>query len=221
MDAPTIITSVISQTGTDASRATILSILNERYQQQVADSQWLLRTTTIGTTTAGVSTYPFSGIIGGTEVVEILGLRVNSIPWDRVGMQDIWDLQAGNIKASFPNGGGLYSPSYDASGGAYVQLYPTPGASGQTIDCLAATLPAPLTDVNGVTPVVPTDAHGSLIDGTSATILARIDERPDLAQPYEDRFAVATEKLRRRKNSLLRGRGPVQIQVAGYHWDNR
>lgn len=217
MDAKSIIDAVLAQSGTDASRPTLLSILNERYLDQVAQSQWLLETVTLGTTVAGTTVYPLGT---SPEIVEVLGLKVGSYAWDRVGLQDMWDLTTGT--ATFTGLGGVFAPNYDATGTAQVSLFPTPTTSGIAIQVIAAVLPTALADGTGTvnTPVTPTDTHGALVDGVTSLVLRRVDERPDLAQNYEGVFASSTEEIRRRKNSLVRGRGPIQMQVAGYHWDN-
>jgi hypothetical protein len=217
LDAATIITSVITQSGTDASRQTILSVLNERYADQVAQSQWALRSVAIANTVAGQSVYPLPAL---PEIVEVLGLQVGGgRPWDRVGLQDMWMLESGT-SSIFTALSGVFAPSYDVNGQAAITLYPTPIVAGLPIVALSAVLPTALTDDSSSLPVTPSDLHGSLIDGVTSMILRRVDEREDLAAPYEQIFATATEEMRKRKNSLLRGRGPVQIQVAGYHWDN-
>lgn len=214
MDAATIIGNVISQSGTDASRATVLSLLNEAYMQQVADARWLQESVAVGTTVAGQATY---AVPTSPEIVEVTGLKVGSYPWTRQGEQEMWEntaLGGGNWTGRY----GSYAPSYDSAGVLSITLWPTPDSSGTAITAKAAVLPTALTDSGGSVPITPTDSHGSLIDGASAFVLMRVDERPDLAAPFMQRFNDWTEKLRRRKNSMLRGRGPVQVQVQGYHF---
>lgn len=77
MDAATIISACISQSGTDASRATVLSLLNEAYGTQVVRSRWLREQITVGTTTAGTSDYALSD-----AAVDILSLKVGSAIYD-------------------------------------------------------------------------------------------------------------------------------------------
>lgn len=212
-DVLTLISSVQGQIGTEASRPTILALMNEVYMTQVADSRWLVEELTLGTTVAGTNSYV---VPTSPEIIEITGLKVGGYSWDRVGEDEMWDLTAwgsGNWTGRY----GSYAPTYSSTGALSLTMYPTPTSSGATLVARAAVLPAPLTDGVGV-PVTPSDSHSSLVDGAIGLILMRVDERPDLAQWFSSRSLEWTEKLRRRKNSIVRGKGPVQVQVQGYHF---
>lgn len=209
MDAATIIGNVISQSGTDASRATVLSLLNEVYARQVVESRWLLETVSLGNTVAGTSDYSLADTI-----IDILALKVGATQFDTATTEQMWDLQGGN--AFLSRSAGVWALTYSSTGGVSVTLFPTPGTSGDAISVLVPATATDLTDSGSVSPVTPADTHGSLIDGTTALILLRIDERPDLAQVFEQRYLEATERLRRRKNS--RGGGPVTAQIEGIHF---
>lgn len=217
MDAATIISAVITQTGTDASRPTILQILNERYLEQVAKSQWLLMEVALNNLGVDPARWEFPAL---PEIVEVIGVKVNGYPWDRIGQEEMWELQAGSLTTTAGRGG-VFAPDYTNIGTTSVILYPAPGGSTVSILSTAAVLPPALADNTGNIPATPTDTHGTLIDGASSMVLRRIDERSDLAAPFETTFQTSIEDLRKRKNRLVRGRGPTQIQVAGYHFSMR
>lgn len=210
MHAAQIITAVIDQAGTDATRATVLSLLNEAYQEQVVRSQWLLENHAIGTVAAGTSEYSLPD-----GVVDIKRLKVGSYRYEQIGIDQLWDLTASGT-GTWTGRGGLYSLTYSSTGGTSIALYPTPTESGAAIVALGPAQPDALTDSSSSIPITPTDTHGSLIDGTAALVLLRVDERPDLAGQYQQRFDTAVERLRRRKNS--RAGSTMQALLPGVHY---
>jgi hypothetical protein len=212
VDAATIITNTINQIGTDASRATVLSLLNEVYAEQVVTSRWFRTEASIATTTAGTDTYSLPAAI-----VEGYYLKVGSYIYEAIGEDAMWRVKAATSTVSSGRFG-WFSQGYDSTGSAVVTLYPTPSTTGDTILVYAARIPSDLTDSGASTPITPSDTHSSLIDGTAAKILERIDERPDLAVTFRARFDTVTEKLRRRKNALMRGGTPTSMLVAGIHF---
>lgn len=211
MNAAGIITAVQDQTGTDASRATVLSLLNEKYGEMCSRSRWLLETISLGSTVAGTAEYALPD-----NVIELISLRAGSYRFGEIGAKDYWDLLARGT-GTWDGRRGAYAPTYSSTGGTSVSLWPTPDVSGTALTALASVQPADLTDAGTSTPVVPADVHGALIDGTSSLVLSRIDERSDLAIPFEQRFQEAVERLRRRKNSRVGGDG-MQAQIRGVHW---
>ena len=209
MTAEDIITNTITQSGTDASRATVLSLLNEQYASQIVKSRWLLEEITVGTTAAGTESYALAD-----AVVDILALKVGGTQYEPISVEQYWQLGAGRARLS--RSPGAYALTYSSSGGTSVTLYPEPETAGDAIVALAPATATALTDSAASSPVTPSDTHGSLIDGTTALILLRVDERPDLAAPFFARFEQGTEQLRRRKNS--RSGNTVQALIAGVHW---
>lgn len=210
MDAASIISAVINQAGTDASRATVLSLLNEAYQEQVVRSQWLLENFAVGTVVANTAEYALPD-----GLVDIKSLKVGSFRYDQIGVEQLWDLGA-NGTGTYTGRYGLYALTYSASGGTSVTLYPTPTEAGAAIVALGPASPADLTDSGASVPITPPDTHGSLIDGTAALVLLRVDERPDLAGPFTQRYEVVVERLRRRKNS--RAGAGMQALLPGVHY---
>lgn len=211
MTAAQIIDAVIAQCGTDASRATVLSLLNEQYASQVADSRWMRTVASIGDTVLEQSQYPIP-----VGLIEAFGVKVGDAPYTPVGDDSLWQVRAGTATLSYGRGG-VYSQTYDSAGALVIDLQPSPTVAGVPITVYGAVLPAPLTDGTNA-PVTPVDTHGSLIDGTAALVMLRIDERPDLSAPFQARFQARTEDLRRRKNTMLRGSGPLQMAVQGRHF---
>jgi len=71
---------------------------------------------------------------------------------------------------------------------------------------------------SGLPPLkVPPEFYDALIEGAIATGLARVESRPDLAAPGEERFAAACSELESEVNKRYRGSGPAQIRVQGYN----
>lgn len=212
MHAAAIIDALTGQVGTDASRATVLAVLNEAYAAQCADSRWFRTEATIGPTVVGTAEYTIPAAI-----VEMYAVSIGGYTYEPIGEDVMRRLKAGSQTVTTGRGG-VYSQGADASGNATITLHPTPTTAGAAILVYAATQPTALTDSSGSNPITPVDTHSSLIDGTAAILLSRIDERPDLAGPYEQRFAQWTEKLRRRRNSIAWGAQPVRMGVQGYHF---
>jgi hypothetical protein len=204
-----LVSAVIQQGGTDANRTIVLSLLNEVYAQQVADSRWLRTIDSIATTVAGTTEYVLA-----PDVVESYGLKVGGTPYELVGEDTMWQLTSGRNWGR----GGIYSQGYDTAGNTVINVWPAPEQDGDDIVLYAARVPAALEDDTGSYPVTPADSHSSLIDGTLALVFQRIDEREDMAAPRWNNFVATTEKLRRRKHSLLRGSKPAQLLVEGIHF---
>lgn len=212
MNAAGIIDNVIDQTGTDAARATVLSILNEQYGTMLSDSRWLLESVSLGNTVAGTSDYALPD-----SVIDIKGLKVGAYTYQPISAEELWAAQADGA-GSWTGRGAWYGVTYSSAGATSITLYPTPDTSGTAITVLAPVIGSDLTDSSGSTPVIPADLHGALVDGTAALLLLRVDERPDLAAPFQQRFERAIEKLRRRKNSRVSDAGGVQVKIAGVHF---
>lgn len=212
MTAAQIIDAVRDQLGTEASRATVLSMLNEVYAAQIADSRWFRTQSSIGTTTAGDDTYTVP-----TTVVQAFGVKVGGYPYTPIGEDQMWRIKAATATVR-SGSGGVFSTSYDSTGSTILTLHPIPATTGSDILLYAAVQPSALTDSGSSTPVTPADSHSSLIAGTAALVLARVDERPELAAVFKAEFDQWTEKLRRRRNQLLRGGQPAMFQIAGIHF---
>lgn len=212
MNAAAIIDAAQQQVGADSSRAVLLTMLNEAYAVQIAESRWFRTESTLGTTVAGTGEYVVSA-----SVIEAYGVDVGSYPYTPVG-EDVLRRVRNGLGSIRVGAEGVFAPGYNSAGDTTITLWPTPTVSGTTITLYAAMQPTALTDSGAVSPITPADSHSSLIDGLAALILSRVDERPDLAGPFEQRFAQWNEKLRRRKNALMWSGGPVSFQIKGYHF---
>ena len=96
-------------------------------------------------------------------------------------------------------------------------MFPAPEETGLAITAGRATIiPADL-DTSSSNPIIPEDLEPQLIAGAIATGKKRVENRPDLAQPFEDEFADGVQKLRRRKGSRVGG-GVASIPVWGRHF---
>jgi hypothetical protein len=185
--------------------------IQERYKALVAESRWRKAEITIGTAVSGDPTYLLP-----TTVVDLEGLAIAGVPYDPVGVDQLWRLR-NNQLALERGSNGVFGLEPLADGTQQVSLYPTPGSdqNGQAIIGLAALFPDPL--VSGASPIVPDDSHEALVWGAIATGLATIEERLDSAGYFETQFATAIEKLKRRTNSRV-NTGPTQILIKGFHW---
>lgn len=192
---------VKEQGGFDHSDSVIQGWINDRYRQMVGRSQWRMAQITLGTTIAGTSEYPLPN-----DVVDLSGLMVGGVTYDRAGQKQLWDLKRTGGSQT------VFVPDFTSTGTAQIELYPNPSTSGATIEGLAALLPSRLVDAAD-TPIVPDDLQDALVDGAIATGLRRIDEHLPEADNYEQRFTDKTEELRRRLNSRI-GSGPHMIRVA-------
>lgn len=211
-----IVTAVTTQGGfdtasDDVSSATVQGWVNEVYREVVAESRWMMAVETLAVTVAGTAAYDLPD-----TVVDVLGLALadssgNPGDWQPCTLEDLWGLQRGTLCLS--GSGGVFAQTAKADGTKQVQLFPVPTTSGAVITAQVALVPADL--VNGVTPAIPVDLHGRLIDAAIALALLRLEKRPDLAQPLDARKQEIKDNLVRRRNSRM-GSGGTRIRVAGY-----
>ena len=215
-----MVTAVQQQGGFDpgssaTSPAVILSWLNARYFELMAESAYSQGIREFGPTVAGQAEYLLP-----ESVIRVKSLRVDgSRPWIPLKLEDVWDLEAGAAQFTLGAVGG-FSESFaevDSSGQGFcrVTLFPVPEESGLTIKALCILRPIPLDVSNNVAPVLPDDFHEYVVEGAIAMGLRRDDEREDGAAPYEARFKEAIQRLAARQRKRV-GRGPIQARVAGY-----
>lgn len=206
--------------GANTPLASVQQWINERYQDLVVTSQWQEEEISLGPTVANQSVYPVA-----QTVADLIALNVGqpgAIPgagapeYGRIGRREMWGLKSGTLRRGRAVAG-VYSPSYDSTGIASIEIYPAPTTSGLAITGLAAMYPTLLANDND-TPVIPPERHQLIAYGAIATGLATVDERLDDAQVFEKMYEAGREELRREKNKRLSGGGPTQIRVAGYHF---
>lgn len=210
MLASELVAAVKSEGGFDVTDLQALGWVNQRYREAVATARWREASVSLGVTVIGQSVYALAD-----RVVEVHAVKVGSAPYSRIGAQDLWYVRSGVRRLRGP--GGIFAPSYDEDGAKGVDLQPVPDTAGVEITALAAVEPVDLTVLPDLTPIIPSDLHGGLIDGGIAIGLERLDERLQDAAVFKAKFDDMVERLRRRKNSRV-GAGPVQIQIAGKHF---
>jgi hypothetical protein len=187
-------------TSSQTSATTVLSWVNMKYRQMVADTKWRKGVLSLGPTVAGQSQY----------VVDLRAIRVNgSRPWPLASIEGLWELQSTSLVLT-DTAVGAFAASDTSAGVPVIELYPTPDTSGYAIDGMAALLPVDLTLTD--TPIVPGDLHQAIVDGAIGVGIGRIYERHDAEAVYEQRFQDGVQKLMRRTKSRI-GSGPMTFPV--------
>lgn len=207
-----IIARVKSEGGFDVDDPTVGGWVNQLHKEAVAAAQWMEAEIDLATTAEGVAAYDVPDNVAD---LASLWLEPGGKPgdWEIVGRTALRALKGGR---SFLRGsGGVFARAFTADGTHQVELFPVPAGetAGLAIKADVALIPGDMKA--GDTPVIPADMHGRLLEGSIAIGLARIDERPDSAQVFQQRMAEMAEMLRRRKNSRI-GSEPTRISVEGY-----
>jgi hypothetical protein len=192
----------------DVDTSTADGWANEAYKQAAADAKWFVETVTIGSTTSGQASYSIPA-----GVIQLDSLFVGGVEYSRVGEFDLTDVASSNAFLSAP--GGIYAQSYSASGDDQVSLLPTPDTStaGRAITGKGVFIPSSLT--SGSSPVFPEDLHPLILEGALQIAYEREDERPDMAAAHAAKYQDGIRRLRARRLSRVRGRGPYRARVAG------
>lgn len=161
------------------------------------------------------------------SIVEFMGLSVDGVPWGRVDFDTFQKAVAGY--AQLVGGGGIWThvlgqdePGGDPDyAGDAIRMYPVPDGEF-TLSMYQAMRPADwdVTSSFGPSTIsqirVPQEFEDDLVAGAIATGLARVEQRPDLAAPFERQFDARCEELRRLTIRKYRGSGPSTIRVVGY-----
>ena len=221
MQTDELIAAVRDQGGFDktslaTSETVILSWLNARYRELVAESGFVKGVRDLGPTVAGQKEYALPD-----SIVRVTRLRAGSLrPFAPMALDDLWELHAGH--ATLESGtDGAYAETWREDGTESVMIYPEPSAEAdqplgadETIEAVCVVLPTALA-AGDTGPVVPDDFHEAIVDGAIAMGLLRDDGSAALAAPFEERFQAAIVRLKRRATGRV-GKGPVQARVAGY-----
>lgn len=208
-----IVDGVLAQGGFAVTRSVAGGWVNEVHRKAVADSQWQMRSLSLGPTVVDQAEYDIP-----ERVVDIVGLYVvgdDGTPgdWRRISSTDLWNVKAG--RSRIVREGGVFAAAFGDADEKRIELYPAPETAGLEITALAAMVPVAMS--SGSSPVIPDDMHGDLLDGAIALGLLRMDERADSAAAFDARFREMVGKLRRRKNSRV-GSGTSRMKVYGYDW---
>jgi hypothetical protein len=198
--------------GFDVLEATALRWLNRAWRRMTSEARAYRKTVTVGTTAVGTAFYAFSPI-------EAYSFEVGGVPYAAGARRsDRYASSQGTLWIS-PDGSGLVSGDADSTGAKGITLVPTPSTAGLAITSFAAVMPADLTiDATGNTllaAVLEGDFHDGLVAGAVATGLKRLERRADEAGPFDQDFAVETERLKRRTRTRYAGAGPAQIRIQG------
>lgn len=208
-----LVEKVLRQGGFDVTSSVAGGWVNEVHRKAVAESQWEMRSLSLGVTVVDQAEYDIPDRVVDIVGIFLLGDDGSPGDWQRISTTEMWDVRAGRLQVS--GSGGVFAPAFGDNDEKRVELWPPPEDAGVEITALAAMVPAELT--SGMSPVIPEDMHGDLLDGAIALGLLRMDERADSAAAFEARFERMVEKLRRRKNSRV-GSRVSRMKVYGHDW---
>jgi hypothetical protein len=195
--------------GFDVTAATAGRAVNEAVRRLASISKWVETEVELGPTVIDQELYEVDA-----NIVDLSELIVGEAPYLRVGQRQFFRLKAGTLRLS-SDANGAFAPRFTSAGLKQFGLYPTPDAAGDTILGFASITPEDLTGTE--VPPFPDDLERAVLDGAKVVLYQDVDENPEEAAIYDDRFRLAAEDLRRRRNSRL-GSGPVQILKKGVHW---
>jgi hypothetical protein len=199
-----IIDAIVTEGGFDPSssavpRATILGWLQAIYDDALAETHWRRVTKELGPTVAGQQEYAVTA-----EVLQVKSLRVNgSRTWLRITTEEMFELEGGN--GAWKGAPGVFSPNFEADADPVVRLLPAPSSTGWSIAALCAVRDTTaLTDTAVELAGIPPQFHRELfVDGGIGMGRRTIDERPDLAEPFELIRAGAKKKLEKLAKSRI------------------
>ena len=204
-----LVDDVLSEGGFDTDSTAVLRWLTRRHFKMVVRSRCYRKTVDIGPTVAAQQDYSIS-----TDVVEIYQVTVGGIPYGKGRHVELAQGARGFLLLDDPSGG-LLAAEEATDGSPQIALYPIPGTSGVSVLMRAAWRPPDLSTSDDTTLKIPADFYDALVAGAIATGMRRIEQRADLAAPFESEYSDACEELRRQVNRQYRGTGPAQIRVQG------
>lgn len=193
----------------DVTQAQAVAFVNERLARLVSESEFMMVSKSLGTTTANQSNYQLAADLVDLSAIKIVNGADVSLYYG-VSLDDLWRGDAGR---GSPTG---FAIDYQADGDPEIRLEPAPETAGLTILGLYAQQPTVLTYGSTATIPVPADVHTHLLAGAQADCLDQ-EGRQDLAGKYEARFEEGVRKLIRRKNSRGDSVAPQRMSVMG--WD--
>lgn len=189
-----LIAEVRAQIDVDDNQA--FAWLLDRSRLLNAEASWLLQQDEIALT--GARYYPLPA-----DAIWIEAVLISSIPYQRSTMHALdarW-----NSTGSWSYG--VYADGADSQGTPLIQIHPAPVGGTASVRYVAD-----VPDDRTLSPPFPADFDEALVDGAVAIGLARMDERFDSAGYFDERFANAITRLKRRRHGHI-GRGATSIRV--------
>lgn len=177
---------------------------NERHRRMVGEANWRLAERDFGNTLVGITDYDLPEDV---DNVSILMLGADTDPLAHVSVQDMATLRAGG---RLNGADAAYTIYADANGVKKFRIWPAPDTAGIDILGFTAIDPAAMAYGTGASPIIPVQFHPYLKDGMFADALEEVENRWDLAQPFELRYEQGIERLRRHKSARAGG-GTQQI----------
>jgi hypothetical protein len=195
----------------DVSSTVVGSLVNEAYKEVVAETRWMMAVETLATTVAGTAAYDLPENVADVQAITIPNSTGDPGEWQPKTLTDLWGLKRGTLRLR--GSGGVFAATAKADGTKQFELYPVPTQSGLVVTGLVALIPTDM--VNGVSPAIPVDMHGKLVDAAIGLVMQRVENRPDLAAPFEQRKETLKALLMARKNSRM-GSEPTRMMLEGY-----
>jgi hypothetical protein len=195
----------------DVTQATAVAYLNERLDDMLARSEWMMVVKSLGTTVADQANYALAADLVDLAAVKIVN---GDDTWLYYGtsLDDLWREDAGDGDTSG------FAIDYQADGDPELRLEPAPDTAGLTITGLYAQLPTVLAYGSSSVVPLPRDVHRDWLAGGRADCLDK-EGRQDLAAKYEAQYEQGIVKLRRRKNSRGDSAAPQRMLVGGFDYD--
>lgn len=192
----------------DCDPATAVLIANERQARMSAEALFRLAETQIALTQAGVADYAVGDTV---ENVAVLQVGADTVPYLRATPQQMISLRNGSGAIDDPRIPGAFAMHADAAGAETIRLSPTPTQSNVAIIAWSVIDTGDNSYGNATALVVPRAVHLYLLDGCIASGYEIVEDRLDLAAPFEGRYEVGIQKLERYKNRRF-GAGPTNVQ---------
>jgi hypothetical protein len=198
-----------------------VAFVNERLARMVVESEFLVVSKSLGTTTADVSNYVLdTGITDDLTLVDLSLVKITDSAGDTtlytgISIEDLWKVDAG--QGEIVGDGGVWAIDYQADGDLELRLEPAPEEASLTILGLWAMTPTALTYTAATALPVPVDVHTALLDGAKADCYD-LEDNQALSAKMEANFAQGIAKLVKRKNSRGDGGQPKRMQAWGYDW---